>query len=151
MAKRPHESGRPCKLFLTLLTVAGTCLAAYFLLSPLLPNPYSSQISLHRVAWNSADLNITGCCRGLEHTELWSEAVKWGSDFLLNSTQACCDACRNHPRCNSWVYCADQAKCGDFYRQVIYTSQHSCLLSSRWLVNNLMVFFHLSCDTIKSL
>ncbi|XP_024385337.1 uncharacterized protein [Physcomitrium patens] len=117
MAKRPHESGRPCKLFLTLLTVAGTCLAAYFLLSPLLPNPYSSQISLHRVAWNSADLNITGCCRGLEHTELWSEAVKWGSDFLLNSTQACCDACRNHPRCNSWVYCADQAKCGDFYRQ----------------------------------
>ncbi|KAB5526876.1 hypothetical protein DKX38_020723 [Salix brachista] len=34
------------------------------------------------------------CCRGIEHLELWGDAVKWGSEFNVNSSKACCLACK---------------------------------------------------------
>jgi hypothetical protein len=123
MAKRSHENKKRWQSVLILLTVSGACLGAYLCISPHLDNPSSSssQESSAHVAKISVDEDgAPGCCKGLENTELWSEAVNRGNDFLLDSTRACCGACKANPRCNSWVYCADQAKCVSNYRQVTF-------------------------------
>uniref|UniRef100_A0A2P2K3E6 Uncharacterized protein LOC105643242 n=1 Tax=Rhizophora mucronata TaxID=61149 RepID=A0A2P2K3E6_RHIMU len=59
------------------------------------------------------------CCKGVEHLELWGDAVKWGSDFKLNSSKDCCLACKatcvGHDGsclCDSWVFCGDKQACG---------------------------------------
>lgn len=119
MAKRLHEGGSRWRPFLVLVTVACTCAVGYLFISPLLQRSAASSSRALRahVAQSSVGEDGTGCCRGLEHTELWSDAVNWGSDFLVDSTQECCDACKANLKCNSWVYCGDVAKCGIYYRQ----------------------------------
>lgn len=59
------------------------------------------------------------CCKGIEHLELWGDAVRWGSDFKVESAEECCRACKemcngeNGPcLCDSWVYCGDRDACG---------------------------------------
>ncbi|KAJ7950740.1 Peptidyl-prolyl cis-trans isomerase [Quillaja saponaria] len=59
------------------------------------------------------------CCKGIEHLELWGDAVKWGADFKVNSSEECCMACKDMCRgadgsclCNSWVFCGDREACG---------------------------------------
>lgn len=119
MAKRYPESGGRWRNFLILLIVTCTCAAVYVAFAPLFRIPYSSTSSS---AWQKTMEPMDGenkdCCRGIEHMELWAEAVNWGSDFLVNSTQECCKACKANKRCNSWVYCGDSMKCGSMYRQV---------------------------------
>jgi hypothetical protein len=121
MAKRLHQGGSRWRPFLVLVTVACTCAVGYLFISPLLQRSAASSSRALRahVAQSSVGEDGTGCCRGLEHTELWSDAVNWGSDFLVDSTQECCDACKANLKCNSWVYCGDVAKCGIYYRQVV--------------------------------
>jgi len=65
------------------------------------------------------------CCRGVEHLELWGDAVKWGSQFVLNSSEECCMACKRMCNgdggpclCNSWVYCGDREACGSRFGEV---------------------------------
>lgn len=120
MAKRLHEGGSRWRSVLIFVVVACTGVVAYLCISPLLQDSSasSSQALGAYAAQSSVRENGTGCCRGLEHTELWSDAVNWGSDFLVDSTQECCDACKANMKCNSWVYCGSQARCGGNYRQV---------------------------------
>lgn len=66
------------------------------------------------------------CCRGVEHLELWGDAVKWGDDFKVNSSEECCRACKNMCRgdgrgclCNSWVWCGDRNACGPRFGEVL--------------------------------
>lgn len=63
-----------------------------------------------------------GCCRGMDHFELWGAAVKWGTDFKFNSSVECCDACKAMCNgkdgpclCDSWVFCGDPDACGSKY------------------------------------
>jgi hypothetical protein len=65
------------------------------------------------------------CCRGIEHLELWGDAVKWGSEFKVNSSKACCLACKGMCSgdsgpclCDSWVFCGDKLACGDQFGEV---------------------------------
>ncbi|PWA35945.1 Cyclophilin-like peptidyl-prolyl cis-trans isomerase domain-containing protein [Artemisia annua] len=66
--------------------------------------------------------NNGGCCRGMDHFELWGAAVKWGSDFKFNSSVECCDACKAMCNgkdgpclCDSWVFCGNPDACGSKY------------------------------------
>ncbi|KAE9606868.1 hypothetical protein Lal_00026305 [Lupinus albus] len=63
--------------------------------------------------------NVKGCCRGIENLELWGAAVKWGSQFKLNTSQGCCEACKSMCTgndgpclCDTWVFCGNREKCG---------------------------------------
>ncbi|XP_024395896.1 uncharacterized protein [Physcomitrium patens] len=127
MARRMHAGERRWRSFLILLLTVCTCLAAYFFIRPLLFNLFFSQASLAHVARQHLDNNRTGCCRGIEHTELWGDAVNWGNDFLLDTAQECCNACKTNPTCDSWVHCADEANCGSFYRQCWLKRQKNSL------------------------
>jgi len=121
MAKRLHESGGRWRSSLMLFVLFFTCLASYLTFSPLFRDFSSSPTIYTRtmgyVTKETLDDVKGECCRGLEHTEFWSEAVNWGNDFLLNSSQMCCNACKKNNKCNSWVYCGDEVKCGTMYRQ----------------------------------
>ncbi len=65
-------------------------------------------------------------CRGIKHLELWGDAVKWGSEFKLNSSKDCCMACKamcvdkGEPcLCDSWFFCGDKQACGSQFGQVL--------------------------------
>ena len=34
-------------------------------------------------------------------------AVSWGATFRKKTAAECCDACKAHPKCNSWVFCPE--------------------------------------------
>ncbi|CAK7347771.1 unnamed protein product [Dovyalis caffra] len=78
------------------------------------------------------------CCRGIEHLELWGDAVKWGSDFKVNSSKNCCLACKgmcsgdNGPcLCDSWVFCGDKQACGDQFGECWLKKQKDALEPDR--------------------
>lgn len=65
------------------------------------------------------------CCRGADHLELWGNAVKWGSNFKLNSSRECCMACKamcgggtGRCLCDSWVFCGNASACGPRFGEV---------------------------------
>ena len=65
------------------------------------------------------------CCRGIEHLELWGDAVKWGSEFKVNSSDECCKACKEMCKgddgpclCDSWVFCGNREACGSRFGEV---------------------------------
>lgn len=67
------------------------------------------------------------CCRGIEHLELWGDAVKWGSEFKMNSSEECCKACKKMCDgddgpclCDSWVFCGNTQACGSRFGEVNY-------------------------------
>ncbi|WCJ23045.1 peptidyl-prolyl cis-trans isomerase [Euphorbia peplus] len=123
MVRRQSDSelGR-CALFLLLITGAISCIMVYlcfsmfFKPSSSFSDPGLNSGSVKRVMGGSGDGD---CCRGTEHLELWGDAVKWGSDFKVNSSRECCLACKGMCGgsdgpclCNSWVFCGDQQACG---------------------------------------
>lgn len=66
-----------------------------------------------------------GCCRGIAHLELWGDAVKWGSEFKVKSSEECCRACKEMCKgvdgpclCDSWVFCGDREACGSKFGEV---------------------------------
>ncbi|KAK3235809.1 hypothetical protein CYMTET_54011 [Cymbomonas tetramitiformis] len=65
----------------------------------------------------------TADCHSMPNTELDGFVVRWGSDHLLSSAAACCEACRAHRPlsaarpCNIWVFCGDKARCKEMYGQ----------------------------------
>ncbi|EPS58745.1 hypothetical protein M569_16066, partial [Genlisea aurea] len=76
------------------------------------------------------------CCQGIENTELWGDAVKWGSEFKLNSPEECCEACKGMCpdrggacRCNTWVFCGNKANCGDKFGECWLKHQKDSLAS----------------------
>ncbi|KRH04238.2 hypothetical protein GLYMA_17G148700v4 [Glycine max] len=75
------------------------------------------------------------CCRGVENLELWGDVVKWGSDFKLNTSQECCNACKstctvndNGPcLCDTWVFCANPHNCGSKFGECWLKKQKDSL------------------------
>ncbi|KAK4592615.1 hypothetical protein RGQ29_016944 [Quercus rubra] len=74
------------------------------------------------------------CCRGIEHLELWGDAVKWGSDFKVSSSEDCCMACKSMCGgedgpcfCDSWVYCGDKEACGPRFGECWLKKQKEAL------------------------
>lgn len=76
------------------------------------------------------------CCKGIEKLELWGDAVKWGAEFRLNSSEECCKACKSMCRdddggsclCNSWVFCGDREACGPRFGEVLLLSLFNLLI-----------------------
>ncbi|KAJ7297754.1 hypothetical protein O6H91_Y038100 [Diphasiastrum complanatum] len=123
MARRPNEEGEWRWLFLVGLACI-VCFSIYFMLSPLFATRISADWSNGlQIAKDEVVEDISGCCKGVEHQELWGAVAKWGTDHLVNSSRECCQACKTMCGddgpclCNSWVYCGDQQRCGDKYRQ----------------------------------
>ncbi|KAI4354653.1 hypothetical protein L6164_003502 [Bauhinia variegata] len=78
------------------------------------------------------------CCNGIEHLELWGDAVKWGSEFRVNSSQVCCMACKKMCGgdggpclCNSWVFCGDRVACGPRFGECWLKRQKDALNPDR--------------------
>ncbi|KAF3445609.1 hypothetical protein FNV43_RR10785 [Rhamnella rubrinervis] len=73
------------------------------------------------------------CCRGIEHLELWGDAVKWGSNFKVNSSKECCMACKGmcgddgSCSCDSWVFCGNREACGPRFGECWLKKQKSSL------------------------
>ncbi|EFJ23811.1 hypothetical protein SELMODRAFT_102801 [Selaginella moellendorffii] len=114
-----HSSGDDTKCRPALLLIAVSACAAiatYFALSPLF-QPDQGAISSDSSDGRSARHLVAireekaACCRGIEHQELWGSVVQWGTSNKVNSSAACCQACKA-AQCNSWVYCGDRVKCG---------------------------------------
>ncbi|XP_021280386.1 uncharacterized protein LOC110413766 isoform X1 [Herrania umbratica] len=75
-----------------------------------------------------------GCCRGIEHLELWGDAVKWGSEFKVNSSDECCNACKEMCKgddgpclCDSWVFCGNREACGSRFGECWLKKQKDAL------------------------
>ncbi|GAA0141249.1 hypothetical protein LIER_02436 [Lithospermum erythrorhizon] len=75
------------------------------------------------------------CCRGVESLELWGSAVKWGSDFKLNSAQDCCKACKEMCSgndgpclCDSWVFCGNKEACGEKFGECWLKKQKDSMI-----------------------
>ncbi|KAI3787530.1 hypothetical protein L1987_42065 [Smallanthus sonchifolius] len=89
-----------------------SCLLAYMYISVIFkPN--------EDIKFSSVSETDGGCCRGIEGFELWGAVVKWGSDFKLNSSTECCNACKAMCNgkegpclCDSWVFCGNLEGCG---------------------------------------
>ncbi|XP_057435872.1 uncharacterized protein LOC130728425 [Lotus japonicus] len=78
------------------------------------------------------------CCRGVEHLELWGDAVKWGAEFKVNSSEDCCMACKKMCQgdggpcvCNSWVFCGDREACGPRFGECWLKRQKDALNPDR--------------------
>ncbi|KAJ0054065.1 hypothetical protein Pint_00062 [Pistacia integerrima] len=78
------------------------------------------------------------CCRGIQQLELWGDAVKWGSQFKVNSSEDCCMACKDmcrgvhgHCPCNSWVFCGDKQVCGSRFGECWLKKQNDLLEPDR--------------------
>lgn len=93
--------------------------------------PGSVKISLGSTSSGSGveqEGQVQNFCRGIEHLELWGDAVNWGSDLKVNSPQECCRACKDMCRalgrpclCDSWVFCADRQSCGSRFGEVWFS------------------------------
>ena len=61
-------------------------------------------------------------CHSMPRTELHGDVVRWGTDHIVESAAACCEACRaasakpGRRNCTVWVYC-DQSQCGEMRGQ----------------------------------
>ncbi|KAL5795106.1 hypothetical protein ACOSP7_003700 [Xanthoceras sorbifolium] len=119
MGRRQTDSliGRFALLVLLLLGSV-SCVMVYLCFSMV----YNSVSSGDSVGGNNSD-EVNECCRGIEHLELWGDAVKWGSDFKVDSSEKCCMACKDMCGgadgggdgpclCDSWVFCGDRQACG---------------------------------------
>ena len=119
------ELGR-CALLALLFLGAVSCCGVYTLLSAALrPTPTSPVVDAIDSGDDLGRREEAECCRGIEHLELWGDAVKWGSDFKLNSSEECCRACKamcsgvDGPcLCDSWVFCGDRKACGANFGEV---------------------------------
>eukprot|EP01018_Ginkgo_biloba_P035075 Gb_24866 [translate_table: standard] len=126
MGRRHHETEgvwRPC-LTLLLITFI-SCAAVYMAVSSLFTPSGASDQPLNSTFINPQLVNIyePECCKGIDHQELWGKAVKWGSDFKVNTSEQCCHACKSMCTddgpclCNSWVFCGDRKRCADRFGQ----------------------------------
>ncbi|XP_009375371.2 uncharacterized protein LOC103964197 isoform X2 [Pyrus x bretschneideri] len=123
MGRRQSDSelGRLALLALFLMGAIFCCMVYLFLAVASKPSGITSADSVSEfgdVGWRSGEEDGE-CCRGIENLELWGDAVKWGSEFKVNSSKECCMACKDmcgdrdeHCLCDSWVFCGDREACG---------------------------------------
>ena len=86
-------------------------------------------LGLLKIANTASDQQAASCpssCHALSHTELHGSVVKWGETHIKEDAAACCRACEEHAartggaarhKCNVWVYCGSEARCGKRYKQ----------------------------------
>ncbi|XP_028790158.1 uncharacterized protein LOC114746138 [Neltuma alba] len=139
MARRQTGSdfGRFALLILFLMG-AISCLMVYlFIIVVFKP---SSTINSSEQEWVEEDLGSKEeeCCGGIEHLELWGDAVKWGTELRFNSSGDCCNACKAMCRgddgpciCNSWVFCGDREACGHRFGECWLKRQKDVLSPER--------------------
>ncbi|XP_052877949.1 uncharacterized protein LOC108459308 isoform X2 [Gossypium arboreum] len=122
-------------LWVLFLIAAISCCMAYYSFSVSLKGNSDTIFVGSSESWrgNEEEREGDGCCRGVEHLELWGDAMKWGSDFKLNSSEECCRACKEMCEgddgpclCDSWVFCGNKQDCGSRFGEV---SQHLFLSS----------------------
>lgn len=112
---------------LLILFLMGTisCCVVYLCFSVVfIPNTASLNSRVGDILENEGEED-EDCCRGIEHLELWGDAVNWGSDFKVNSAKECCTACKGMCSgedgpclCDSWVFCGDKQACGSKFGEV---------------------------------
>jgi hypothetical protein len=129
MAKRFKTSqGGGCRDMAIVLGVAFiSSVLAYAFFTTLFGTSSFSRDESH-IALESS-ISKDSCCRGVQHLEFWGQVVVYGDVHSTNSSHECCAACKRHGGltsekllCNSWVFCADQEKCGDKFKQVGFSS-----------------------------
>ncbi|KAM7260759.1 hypothetical protein ACFE04_026234 [Oxalis oulophora] len=142
MGRRQTDSeiGRRA-LFILFLMASISCYMVYLCFSfALKPNSLfssSSSFDLNEKEKKEKE-NEEECCKGVEHLELWGDAVKWGSEFKTNSSKDCCFACKELCKgdtgpclCDSWVYCGDHNACGSRFRECWLKKQKDTLAPDR--------------------
>ncbi|KAI4354657.1 hypothetical protein L6164_003504 [Bauhinia variegata] len=127
-------------LLMLLLTGAISCCMVYLFLSSVFRPTVASSVEQGLVEKGAEDLRSEQgeCCNGIEHLELWGDAVKWGSEFRVNSSQVCCMACKKMCGgdggpclCNSWVFCGDRVACGPRFGECWLKRQKDALNPDR--------------------
>ncbi|KAA3475409.1 Peptidyl-prolyl cis-trans isomerase [Gossypium australe] len=122
-----------CVLF---LIAAISCCMAYYSFSVSLKGNSDTIFVGSSESWrgNEEEREGDGCCRGVEHLELWGDAMKWGSDFKLNSSEECCRACKEMCEgddgpclCDSWVFCGNKQDCGSRFGECWLKKQKDTL------------------------
>ncbi|XP_010538361.1 PREDICTED: uncharacterized protein LOC104812738 [Tarenaya hassleriana] len=142
MPRRPNdaEPGRftsAALLFIGLIS----CLVVYAVISSVLRPNDPSRDPTARVSENrrvAAAEGGAGCCRGIDNLELWGPAVKWGSDFKLDSSEDCCKACKGMCSgtdgpclCDTWVFCGNKEACGSKFGECWLKKQKDALAPDR--------------------
>ncbi|XP_038895647.1 uncharacterized protein LOC120083824 isoform X2 [Benincasa hispida] len=124
MGRRQSDAKRGvCALAILFLIGISSCIMVYrCLIGPIRPTSVevsSTSDFVNNGGFFKSGENSEECCRGIDHLELWGDAVKWGSDFKLNSSRECCLACKamcddqiGRCLCDSWVFCGDAKACG---------------------------------------
>ncbi|TYG44286.1 hypothetical protein ES288_D11G086300v1 [Gossypium darwinii] len=122
--------------FTLFLIAAISCCMAYYSFSVSLKGNSDTIFVGSSESWrgNEEEREGDGCCGGVEHLELWGDAMKWGSDFKLNSSEECCRACKemcegdNGPcLCDSWVFCGNKQDCGSRFGECWLKKQKDAL------------------------
>ncbi|KAL1360658.1 hypothetical protein HN51_006052 [Arachis hypogaea] len=151
MGRRQNDSGFGKFTLLSLFLMGAiSCLAVYLFLTVVFsPNNTTASLSsmehvdgvddlLNHEEEGGEEEEERPCCDGVEHLELWGDAVKWGSDFRVNSSKECCMACKRMCRgdggaclCNSWVFCGDRDACGPRFGECWLKRQKDALNPER--------------------
>lgn len=123
-------------LWVLFLIAAISCCMAYYSFSVSLKGNSDTIFVGSSESWrgNEEEREGDGCCRGVEHLELWGDAMKWGSDFKLNSSEECCRACKEMCEgddgpclCDSWVFCGNKQDCGSRFGECWLKKQKDAL------------------------
>ncbi|GMN48304.1 hypothetical protein TIFTF001_017478 [Ficus carica] len=127
------EAGRFALLILFLMGVISCCIVYSYLSVASVSSPLDldQQNASSEEAKEEKKYVENLCCRGIEHLELWGEAVKWGSDFKVNSSEQCCLACKEMCDgpclCDSWVFCGNRQACGSRFGECWLKKQKNSL------------------------
>ncbi|GAA0153478.1 hypothetical protein LIER_37685 [Lithospermum erythrorhizon] len=140
MRRKPNasESNPKCVHLIILLLGLLSCGAVYMSMSRF-NNHGNINVDKIGTLSNLGGENVQeneGRCRGVERLELWGKAVKWGSEFKVNSPQECCkacqDMCNNGPcLCDTWVFCSNRSSCGDRFGECWLKKQDDTMVPER--------------------
>ncbi|XP_008244466.1 PREDICTED: uncharacterized protein LOC103342610 [Prunus mume] len=146
MGRRQNDpEATHCSPLVLLLVGLASCALVYAALCVVLkPNEASSFSELEslELVEEGGGVGVEGesggCCRGTENLELWGAAVKWGSEFKLDSSEQCCKACKamctgtDGPcLCDSWVFCGNKEACGSKFGECWLKKQKDTLAPER--------------------
>ncbi|RDX99746.1 hypothetical protein CR513_17163, partial [Mucuna pruriens] len=114
---KPHRTFCTAPILLSMFLAS--CGLVYAFICTVLTSPVSEPELLPLVEDNG------GCCRGIQNLELWGTAVKWGSEFKVNTSEECCNACKSMCTsndgpclCDTWVFCGNSDNCGSKFGEV---------------------------------
>lgn len=141
MGRKPNDSepSRWVPMVLLLMGLVSCSLVYMFMSVAFRPTSDSPGLDLEGLVKEEGELsekNGGGCCRGIEKLELWGSAVKWGTDFKFNTSEECCQACKNLCTgndgpclCDSWVFCGNREACGPKFGEVRINLLMLCLIN----------------------